>query len=106
MYGETFYGRHTAQHQLQMSIVYQDKDEVERIKKEKYFYVLNTDKNIAFSASRSRKGTIHQTTPTTVVYRTVASNGTCDSVRRVIAYLAFGFQAGHLFILFFYCFLL
>ena len=41
----------------------------------------------------------------TVVYRTVASNGTCDSVRRVIAYLAFGFQAGHLFILFFfYCF--
>ena len=41
----------------------------------------------------------------TVVYRTVASNGTCDSVRRVIAYLGFGFQVGHLFILiFFYCF--
>ena len=36
-----------------------------------------------------------------MVYRTVASNGTCDSVRRVIAYLGFGFQAGHLFILFF-----
>ena len=36
----------------------------------------------------------------TVVYRTVASNGTCDSVRRVIAYLGFRFQAGHLFILF------
>ena len=35
----------------------------------------------------------------TVVYRTVASNGTRDSVRRVIAYLAFGFQVGHLFIL-------
>ena len=38
----------------------------------------------------------------TVVYRTVASNGTCDSVRRVIAYLGFGFQVGHLFILFFF----
>ena len=40
----------------------------------------------------------------TVVYRTVASNGTCDSVRRVIAYLGFGFQVGHLFILFFFIF--
>ena len=38
----------------------------------------------------------------TVVYRTVASNGTCDSVRRVIAYLGFGFQADHLFILFYF----
>ena len=38
----------------------------------------------------------------TVVYWTVASNGTCDSVQRVIAYLGFGFQVGHLFILFFF----
>ena len=38
----------------------------------------------------------------TVVYRTVASNGTCDSVRRVIALLGFGFQTGHLFILYFF----
>ena len=32
----------------------------------------------------------------------MASNGTCDSVRRVIAYSGFGFQVGHLFILFFF----
>ena len=35
-----------------------------------------------------------------MVYRTVASNGTCDSVRRVIAYLGFGFKVSHLFISF------
>ena len=38
----------------------------------------------------------------TVVYRTVDSKGTCDSVRPVIANLAFDFQVGHLFILFIY----
>ena len=38
----------------------------------------------------------------TGLYRTVASNGTCDSVRRVIAYLGFGFPVGHLFIFFFF----
>ena len=32
----------------------------------------------------------------------MASNGTCDSVRRLIAYLGFGFLVGHLFILFFF----
>ena len=37
----------------------------------------------------------------TVVYWTVASNGTCDSVRPVIANLEFVFQVGHLFILLF-----
>ena len=47
-----------------------------------------------------------KSTCNTVVYRTVASNGTCDSVRRVIAYLGFGFQAGHLFILFILLFLI
>ena len=38
----------------------------------------------------------------TVVYRTVASNGTCDSVRPVIAYLGFVFQVVHRLILVFF----
>ena len=42
----------------------------------------------------------------TVVYRTVASNGTCDSVRPVINHLGFVFQVGHLFILVFLLFLI
>ena len=42
----------------------------------------------------------------TVVYQTVASNGTCDSVRPVITFLGFVFQVGHLFILVFLLFLI
>ena len=37
-----------------------------------------------------------------MVYRTVASHGTCDSFRPVIANLGFVFQVGHLFILLFF----
>ena len=42
----------------------------------------------------------------TVVYRTVVSNGICDSVRPVIANLGFVFQVDHRFILVFLLFLI